>query len=79
MNLAHGEVYSIQLYVINFASDLVTVLWFSLGPPVSTIDKTDRHDITEIMLKVALNTITLTSNPTKESSLLLQFHCNPLR
>ena len=31
--------------------------WFS---PVSSINKTDRHDITEILLKVALNTITLT-------------------
>jgi len=29
-------------------------LWFS---PVSSTNKTDRHDITEILLKVALNTI----------------------
>jgi hypothetical protein len=34
--------------------------WFSLGTPVSSTNKTDRHDITEILLKVALNTITLT-------------------
>ena len=34
--------------------------WFSLGTPVSYTNKTDRHDITEILLKVALNTITLT-------------------
>ena len=34
--------------------------WFSLGTPVSSINKTDRHDIAEILLKVALNTITLT-------------------
>ena len=40
-NLVHGEVYSIQHYVIKFVSDL-------------------RNDITEILLKVALNTITLT-------------------
>jgi len=32
--------------------------WFSPGPPVSSTNKTDRHDITEILLKVALNTIT---------------------
>jgi hypothetical protein len=32
--------------------------WLSLGTPVSSINKTDRHDITEILLKVALNTIT---------------------
>jgi hypothetical protein len=31
--------------------------WFSPGPPVSSTNKTDRHDITEILLKVALNTI----------------------
>ena len=31
--------------------------WFSPGPPVSSINKTDRHDLTEILLKVALNTI----------------------
>ena len=28
--------------------------------PVSSTNKTDRHDITEILLKVTLNTITLT-------------------
>jgi hypothetical protein len=31
--------------------------WFSLCPPVSSTNKTDRHDITEILMKVALNTI----------------------
>jgi hypothetical protein len=31
--------------------------WFSPGPPVSSTNKTDRHNITEILLKVALNTI----------------------
>jgi hypothetical protein len=33
---------------------------FSPGTPVSSTNKTDRHDITEILLKVALNTTTLT-------------------
>jgi hypothetical protein len=33
--------------------------WFSPGTPVSSTNKTDRHDITEILLKVALNTINL--------------------
>jgi hypothetical protein len=28
--------------------------WFSPGPPVSSTNKTDRHDIAEILLKVAL-------------------------
>jgi hypothetical protein len=27
------------------------------GTPISSTNKTDRHDITEILLKVALNTI----------------------
>ena len=34
-----------------------TGLWFSMSTPVSSTNKTDRHDITEILLKVALNTI----------------------
>jgi hypothetical protein len=34
--------------------------WFSLGAPVSSTNKPDRHNITEILLKVVLNTITLT-------------------
>ena len=33
---------------------------FSLGTPVSSTYKTDSHDIAVILLKVALNTITLT-------------------
>jgi thioester reductase-like protein len=32
--------------------------WFSPGTLVSSTNKTDLHDITEILLKVALNTIT---------------------
>jgi hypothetical protein len=43
---------------------LETGWWFSLGPPVSSTNKTDCHDITEIWLKVALNTI-------KQKSLLV--------
>jgi hypothetical protein len=30
---------------------------FSLGSPVSSTNKNDRHDIAEILLKVALSTI----------------------
>jgi hypothetical protein len=33
--------------------------WFSPGTPVSSTNKMDRPDITEILLKVALSTITL--------------------
>ena len=42
---------------------LVTGCWLSPGPPVSSTNKIDRHDIAEILLKVALNTI----NQTKPS------------
>jgi hypothetical protein len=36
---------------------LATGQWFSLGTLVSSINKTECHDIIEILLKVALNTI----------------------
>ena len=49
-NPAHGEVYSIQLYVIKFVSDLINS--FLRFPPY-------RLYITEILFKVALNTITI--------------------
>jgi hypothetical protein len=45
--------------VIKFFSDLRQIGGFSWHSGPST-NKTDRHDITEILLKVALNTITLT-------------------
>ena len=48
--------------------------WFSPGPPVSSTNKTDRHDITEILLKVTLNTIKQKHKqnhmPTQEPNLL---------
>ena len=59
---AHGEMYSIQHYVIKFVSDLrqvhgfLRVFWFP--PKIKSI----HHNITEVLLKVALNTITLTLN-----------------
>jgi len=58
-NPAHRELYSIQRYVMKFISGIATDRWYSLGIPVSSTNKTDRHDMTEI-LKVALNTITIT-------------------
>jgi hypothetical protein len=36
---------------------LVYGRWFSPGIPTSSTTKTGRHDIAEILLKVALNTI----------------------
>jgi hypothetical protein len=35
---------------------LVHGRWFSPGTPASSITKTGRHDIAEVLLKVALNT-----------------------
>ena len=56
----HIEVYSIQYYVIKFVSDSRQVdgfLWvLRFSPPIKL---TARHDITEILLRVALNTISL--------------------
>jgi hypothetical protein len=53
-NPVHGEVYSIQSYVIKFVSDFRQVGGFLLvlqfPPPI----KTDCHNITEILLKMAL-------------------------
>jgi hypothetical protein len=42
---------------------------FSLGTPVSSTNKTDRRDITEILLKVALNTI-------KQTNIQTNFHAD---
>ena len=46
--------------MIKFASD-----WFSRGSPVSSTNKTDRHNITKTVLKVALSTINQTKPPIK--------------
>jgi hypothetical protein len=48
--------------VIKFVSDLRQV--GGLISPVSSTNKTDRHDITETLLKVALNTIKQTNQQT---------------
>jgi hypothetical protein len=45
--------------------------WFSPGHPASSTTKTGRHDIAEILLKVALNTINQSSPLIKP--LLLQW------
>ena len=39
---------------------LATGQWFSPGTPVFSTNKTDCHDIAEILLKVVLNTINQT-------------------
>ena len=45
-----------QHYVIKFCQWLATGRWNSLGHLISSTNTTDSHDITEILLKVALNT-----------------------
>jgi hypothetical protein len=56
----------VQHYVIKFVW-LTTGRWFSPGPPISSNNKTDRHNITEILLKVALNTIKQTNKQTRNT------------
>jgi hypothetical protein len=56
-NPTHGQVYSIQHYVIKSVSDLQTVNGFS-GTLISSTNTTGPHDITEILLKMAFNNIT---------------------
>ena len=73
------EVYSIQHYVIKFVSDLRQGRWFSPGTLFFYTDKTDRHDIAEILVKVALITITLTLSHFIYLSVLfivLVFYCS---
>ena len=54
---AHGDVYSIQLnYVIKFVSDLLQVCGFLWFPPPIKLT----HNVTETLLKVTINTWTLT-------------------
>ena len=62
-NPVHDEVYSIQQYTIKFVSDLrqvgsfLRVLRF-----LRFTNKTYRQDLTELLLKVALNTISQPTN-----------------
>ena len=56
-NVVHGEVYSIQHYVIMFVSDLRQVGGFLR---VSFTNITDRHGIAELLLKVELSSINQT-------------------
>ena len=55
---------------------LAAVRWFYPGTTPSTINKTDLHDITEILLKLALNTITL--NLCNQDLLYVKYHFSRL-
>jgi hypothetical protein len=59
-NPADGEVYSIQHYVIEFVSDLRQVCRFLQVLQFLLQIKLTATYLTEILLKVALNTITVT-------------------
>ena len=60
--LARCTQYNIMWYWILSVTWLVTGRWFSPGILVSSINKIDCHDKTEILLKVVLNAINLTSH-----------------
>ena len=49
------DVYFKQLYVIIFVKLFTEGQWFSSDTPASSAHKFDDHDITDIMLKVALH------------------------
>jgi hypothetical protein len=53
---------------------LVADWWLSLGTLVSSTNKTDWLDTTEILLKVALNTITLSHNSVMKNVVTLSSH-----
>ena len=59
-NLIHGEVYWIQHYAVKCVIDLWQVDGFLLVLRFPPPKNPDRNDITKILLKVVLNTITLT-------------------
>ena len=50
----------------------VTGRWFSPGTPVSSTNNTDRHDIAEILLKVALDTINQSINKSKSEQMAIE-------
>ena len=64
-NLDQGDMY-VQHYVIKFVSDLRHVGSFLWVPPVSSTNKTDHHDVAEILLKMELNTIKQTNKQTNK-------------
>jgi hypothetical protein len=61
----HGNVHLIQPNLIMFVWLSLSVTydrsWFSPGTLVSSTNKTDCHDIAEILLKVALSTMNMIS------------------
>jgi hypothetical protein len=48
--------------------------WFSLDTPTSSTTKTGRHDIAEILLKVALNTVNQIITRHLKNNLIFDFN-----
>jgi hypothetical protein len=68
-----------QMYLLHYVIKFVRLAagpWFSPGTTVSSINKTDCHDITEILLKVTLSIIKLTNQCTKGPDLIYNYLCN---
>jgi hypothetical protein len=61
----------IYLATLDVHTPQATGWWFSPDPLVSSTNTTDRHDIAEILLKVALNTIKQTYIPEEYEHLKL--------
>ena len=72
-NPVHGEVLDTTL-CDKVCQWLATGQWFCPGTPVSSTNKTDHLDITEILLKVVLNTI---NQPTNHQCLFYFFISSP--
>ena len=60
-NPVHGDGVLYTTLCDKICQCLATCRWFSLGTPVSSTNKTDCRDLTEILLKVVLNTFYMTS------------------
>ena len=57
LNKGHSNLYDSCTVVDIVCQWFAAGQWFSPGTPVFSTNKNDHHDITEILLKVALNTI----------------------
>jgi hypothetical protein len=63
-----------MLHTITCLKHLLFKEWFSPGTPASSTTKTGRHDIAEILLKVAINTIIHSFNQKKNEGIITGFH-----
>ena len=60
LNLSYGGVCSNTTFCDKVCQRLPTGRWFSQGTLISSMNKSNRHDVIEILLKVALNIISQT-------------------